>query len=376
MMKMQNQNSKHGFTLLELMVSMALGLIVMASMASLFKTGMNTTMLVQQRAETQENMRAAIDIMVKDISLAGAGLPTGGIQLPLGGTGSSKFSCDQSSTCYVPNYTYPSGNFMYGIIPGYLNGVQGNAVIAAAPAPAVNDSITVIYVDYNFPLWEYNTYFVAGSNGANVTLTANPNYSANPPPSITSAGAINAGDLIMISGGGVTAVGEVTNLSASGTTAGSPGAMTFANSDPLNVNQTGATSGNLKQVQSAAGAGTAVTAYRLYCVTYYLSVPGGSQTTRLMRQVNGQSPAPVADDIINLQFAYDVYNSSVTPTVLDPNQPNPIGNAESPNNIQKVNISLIGQSINNMGNKSQNMSLATSVSAGNLTFRSQQQYQQ
>jgi prepilin-type N-terminal cleavage/methylation domain-containing protein len=374
-MKMQKQNSKLGFTLLELMVSMALGLIVMAALASLFKTGMNTTMLVQQRAETQENMRAAIDLMVKDISLAGAGLPTGGIQLPLGGTGVSKFGCD-SSTCYVTNSTYPNGNFMYGIIPGYLDGVQGGASIPAAPAPAVNDSITVVYVDYNFPIWEYNTAFVAGSNGANVTLTVSPNFTANPPPSITAAGGIQLGDLILISSAGANAVGEVTNFTATSTTAGSPGAITFANSDPLNMNQTSATSNSLKQVMSAAGAGTSVTAYRLFVVTYYLNVPGGLQAPRLMRQVNGQTPSPVADDIINLQFAYDVYNSSVTPTVLDPNQVNPLGNAESPNNIQKVNISVIGQSITTMGNKAQSTSMATSVSAGNMTFRSQQQYQQ
>ena len=43
-------------------------------MASLFKMGLDSTMLVTQRAETQQNMRAAIDLMVKDISMAGAGL--------------------------------------------------------------------------------------------------------------------------------------------------------------------------------------------------------------------------------------------------------------------------------------------------------------
>lgn len=35
--KMRLQNPERGFTLLELMVSMALGLLVMATMASLFK---------------------------------------------------------------------------------------------------------------------------------------------------------------------------------------------------------------------------------------------------------------------------------------------------------------------------------------------------
>src|SRR5450631_2476774 len=134
-MQMQKHNPERGFTLLELMVSMAVGLIVMAAMASLFKTGMDSTMLVTQRAETQQNMRAAIDLMVKDISMAGAGLPSGGIQLPTGtGSTATKFGCDQTGACHVPAHVYPATNYMYGVIPGYSNGVEANAVIPAAPA--------------------------------------------------------------------------------------------------------------------------------------------------------------------------------------------------------------------------------------------------
>lgn len=362
-MKTQKHNSQPGFTLLEMMVSMAVGLIVLASMASLFRTGVNTAMLVTQRVETQENMRAAMNLMVKDLSLAGAGLPTGGIQLPSGaGSTVSKFGCDQAGACHVPAYTYPAGNFMYGILPGYQNGVEGNAVIPAVPAPAFSDSITVVYADYNFPLWEYNMYFVAGSNGGSVTVAANPAYTPAP-PAINGAGGIQQGDLIMISGGGLTGVGEVTAPPT-------VGGMTFANLDALNMNQSGATSGNLKAVQALVGSGTAVTAYRLFVVTYYLSVPGvAGQTPRLMRQVNGLTPMPVADDIINLQFAFDIDNAGA----LDANQPNPIGVGELPNNIQKVNIILMGQSMIQNSRTSQNMYLATSVSARNMTFRNRYQ---
>jgi prepilin-type N-terminal cleavage/methylation domain-containing protein len=374
MTKMQRQNVELGFTLVELMVSMAVGLIVMAAMASLFKTGMDSTLLVTQRAETQQNMRAAIDLMTKDISLAGAGLPSGGIPLPTGGTATtSKYGCDQSGACHVPNHTYPNNNHMYGIIPGFLNGVEASAVIPAAPAPAVNDSVTVVYADYNFPLNEYDMTFNSTASGANVTLAVDALYTASPPPGITCAGGINAGDLIMVAGGGLTAVGEVTNLTSSATAAtcgnGQPatGTMTFANGDPLNINQDGATSGNLKAIAANLNGGTAV-AYRIYVVTYYLSVPAAAgQTPRLMRQVNGLAPVPVADDIINLQFAYDVYNS--TNDALDSNQPNPLGALESPNNIQKVNLIMMGQSIINDGKKSQNMYLATDVSARNMAFR-------
>jgi len=369
-MKMRKQNSGQGFTLLELMISMALGLIVMAAMTSLFKTGLNSSTLVTQRAETQQNMRAAIDLMVKDIGMAGAGIPSGGIQLPLaGGATAAKFGCDQGGTCYVPSYNYPTNNYMYGIIPGYLNGVQGSATIPAAPSQP-NDSITVIYADYNFPLWQYNVTFPLAPDGSSICLT--PNVSPAP-VAPNSASGIKAGDLILINGtNGISVVGEATNVSAT--------TISFANNDPLNFNYSGNTHTN--NVYAASGgsgfacpppvAGTTQgTAYRLYAVTYYLTVPGAGQTPRLMRQVNGLTPVPVADNIINLQFAFDVYNS--TTNALDPSQVNPLGVSESPNLIQKINIVVMGQSMFNNGKKSQNMYLATSVSARNMAFRNRYQ---
>jgi len=357
-MKMPKQKTGRGFTLLEAMVAMSIGLIVMAAMASMFKAGMNSTMLLTQRTETQQNMRAAIDIMVKDISMAGAGLPSGGIQLPTGaGSSATKFGCDQTGTCHVPAHLYPNANYMYGILPGYSNGVEANAVIPAAPA-AINDSITSIYADYNFPLWEYNITFTVPGNGGQITLAPNPAY-VPAPAAITSAGGIQVGDLIMLSNSLGTAVGEVTGLTAT--------TITFANLDALNFNQSGAASNNVTSISN----GASTIAYRLFAVTYYLTVPGGGQTPRLMRQVNGLTPVPVADDIINVQFAYDIYNS--TTSALDANQANPIGVGDSPNLMQKINIVVMGQSMLNDGNKSQNLFLATSVSARNMAFRNRYQ---
>lgn len=370
-MQMRAQNSDRGFTLMELMVAMALGLLVMGAMASLFKVGMNSTILLEQRVETQQNMRAAIDIISRDISQAGAGVPSGGIQLPTGAgnNGLSKFGCDQSGTCHVLNHTYPangaSTNYMYGIIPGFLNGVESGAAILAAPAPAVNDSVTVVYCDYNFPLFQYKGVF-SNLNGTAMTLTQ---IAGDTPPAINGAGGVQVGDLIMVSGASLTGVGEVTNITWNSGT--STGTITFANGDPLNINQSGAASGNLAAVANAAGGGS-VSVIRLYVVTYYLKTAtaayaGAPQTVRLMRQVNGLTPVPVADEIINLQVAFDTYNS--TTNALDANQANPIGVGESPNNIQKVNLIVMGESINTWGNRSQNSYLATDVSARNMSFR-------
>lgn len=369
-MKMAHDNSKRGFTLIELMVAMALGLVLLAAMGSLFKTGMDSTMLVTQRSETQQNMRAAVDLMAKDLSMAGAGLPSGGISLPsgVGNNGLSKFGCDQTGTCHVPTNTYPAGNQMYGIIPGYKNGVEANAVIPAAPSPVFSDSVTVVYVDYNFPISEYYACFPTGANGGKVNLTVNPGF-APAPPLPNAAGGIQVGDLIMLSGGSLTGVGEVTTLDTA--------SLTFANLDSLNINQSGAAAGNLKAIQNAVGSCTAVAGannvsiYRLYAITYYLNVPAvAGQTPRLMRQVNGLTPVPVADDIINLQFAFDSYT---TGGGVDANQADPLGKGESPNNIQKVNVLVLGQSIVTGANKAQNMYLATDVAARNMAFRNRYQ---
>jgi prepilin-type N-terminal cleavage/methylation domain-containing protein len=358
-MRMRQPNSEHGFTLLELIVAMALGLIVLAAMASLFKTALDSTMVVMQRAETQQNMRAAVDLMVKDISMAGAGLPSGGIQLPNGGGATlSSFGCDQGGTCHVPAFNYPNNNYMYGVIPGFNNGVEGSAVIAAAPPPIINDSITVIYADYNFPLWEYDVTFPVPGNGGSIAVNPDPAY-VPAPPAINSPGGIQVGDLIMLSNSLGTAVGEVTNLNVGG--------ISFADADPLNFNQNSAPLNNIKAISSGAN----TVAYRLFAVTYYLTVPTNGDTPRLMRQVNGLSPVPVADNIINLQFTFDAYNSQTA--VLDANQPNPIAAGESPNLIQKINIVVMGQSILTNANKSQNMYLATSVSARNMAFRNRYQ---
>src|ERR1700733_6902268 len=122
-MKMRIAKSQTGFSLLELMIAATLGVMLILAMTSLFRAGMATTFTVTQRAETQQNLRAAVELMTKDISLAGAGLPSGGLQLVSGGT-PAKFACNQTGTCYVPNDTYPTGNYMYGILPGFNNRVQ------------------------------------------------------------------------------------------------------------------------------------------------------------------------------------------------------------------------------------------------------------
>ncbi|HKV77437.1 MAG TPA: prepilin-type N-terminal cleavage/methylation domain-containing protein [Candidatus Sulfotelmatobacter sp.] len=372
---MRTLKSQRGFSLLELLVATSIGLTVVLVMTSLFKTGMDATMRVTQRAETQQNLRAAIELMTKDVSLAGAGLPSGGLQLSTGGA-PSLYACNQTGTCYITGNTYPNNgagtpNYMFPLIPGFATGVQNGAVIPAAPGQ-VNSSITSIYCDYNFPLSNFTFTFPSGVS-ANVAV----NNGAITPNNILAPGGLQVGDLLMFlvatPGNGTTSSGTslVQNAAVVAEITGIPNNTTinFATGDALNMNQAGGANNLAAVAGAAAAAGSQTSVCRLQAVSYFLQVPpaGGTvQTPRLMRQVNGLTAVPVADGIINLQFTYDVIDTT-TGTVVA-NQQNPIGAGESPNLVQKVNIWIMGSSPTTNGNKSQNMYLATSVSTRDMTF--------
>jgi prepilin-type N-terminal cleavage/methylation domain-containing protein len=377
-MKMPISKSQRGFSLLELMVASAIGLIAIMAMTQLFDMGMKSTLTVTQRADTQQNMRAAIELMTKDISMAGAGLPSGGLQLANNG-GPARVACNQAGTCYVPGDDYPNSgtgiqNYMYGILPGFGNGVQGGAVIPSAPAPAVNDSITSIYCDYNFPLSNFTFTFPSTTTAAVAVVNAAVN-----PNNILAPGGLNVGDLLLITvstpgngkGAGGTSVAQTAAVVAEITGIPNAGAINFAAADALNLNQTGPNSlaNTITTLGASLGGGNTVSVCRLYAVTYFLQVPaaGGTvQSPRLMRQVNGLTAVPVADGIINLQFSYDVISSANG--LMNANLSNPIGAGDSPALIQKVNMWVLGESLIQGGNKSQSMYLASSVSARNMSF--------
>src|SRR6266576_1814913 len=323
---MRTLKSRRGFSLLELLVATSIGLTVVLVMTSLFKTGMDATMRVTQRAETQQNLRAAIELMTKDISLAGAGLPSGGLQLTTGGV-PSLYACNQTGTCYITGNTYPNNgagtpNYMFPVIPGFSTGVQNGAVIPAAPGQ-VNSSITSIYCDYNFPLSNFTFTFPSGTS-ANVAVI----NGGVQPNNILAPGGLQVGDLLMFlvatPGNGKTIAGTalVQNAAVVAEITGIPNnaQITFATGDALNMNQTGGTNNLAAVAAAAAGVGSQVNVCRLQAVSYFLQVP----------------PAG--------------------------------GTVQSPNLIQKVNIWVMGSSPTTNGNKSQNMYLATSVSTRDMTF--------
>src|ERR1700757_4672975 len=83
--KRERTRNAAGFTLIELMISFALALIILASTVQLFKSGVETSTFISQRAELQQNARAAINLISKDISMPEGACRRVVSQLPSGG---------------------------------------------------------------------------------------------------------------------------------------------------------------------------------------------------------------------------------------------------------------------------------------------------
>jgi len=369
-------NSDRGFTLIEMLISLTVGLVLVASAVQLFSRGVSATWLISQRAELQQNARASSNLLTKDISLAGAGLPTGGLALA-SGTGSRPiYGCDYTGVCYLgpgnnASVTYPNQvvgantiNYMYGVIPGFRKGVTVNAAAGAT------DVITVVYADTSFLLNDYTVRF-NDLNGNSVTFTL-PSPAPNPlDQAVNNAGVgLQPGDLVLFASnaGSAYAVAAVTSAVPAG--AGPSYTVTFASADASLLNQNAATSNDLKQIATPAGtAGTAigVTATRIWAMTYYLDNTTTPGTPTLMRLVNARKPVPVAENVADLRFTYDTFDD--TGNLLNATGDGGMSIGISPNQIRTINLLHLTIRSQLRGETGyQAMDMQTSVSARNMSF--------
>ncbi|HKW19442.1 MAG TPA: prepilin-type N-terminal cleavage/methylation domain-containing protein [Terriglobales bacterium] len=399
------KTSSGGFSLLELLIALVVGLIVIGAAVQLYSSAMDATWVVQQRSEMQQDLRAAENMILKDLSLAGSGLNgvnSESVPLPVT-SGTPLFGCTTASPC-SPAFTYPciggacsvaNPPTLFPIMPGYQKG------ITPPGAGTKTDIITVVYSDTNLALNCYSgtlnpiTFNVTGNV---LTFQAPP----NPPPTscVMPAGqtypiplndpvsGLKAGDLVMVGpskNGGLLGIGEITAVSPAGVvgavptpctgspcTGGSTYTITFADNDPLKLNQAGKQ--NDLTATSASTAGVPVT--RIFVITYYLgnwTDAAGNITTVLYRQVNGQPAVPLVDNIANMQFTYDTY--AADGTLLNASGDGGEAGGTSPSLIRKVNLAhltirsqLYGARGGYMNKGYQSFDVQTSISARNLSY--------
>jgi len=344
-----NRSGQHGLTLVELLVAIAVGLLVVGGAVTAFNQTIEIVDSVTEVSEMQQNARAALNLIVRDISIVGTGIPIGGIPFP-NGAGSTGLPLRPGAIGAFPF----NGGVISAITPGdgvgpTLAGGADTSVLTRGPL--ATDAITLVYVDESLNLGEFP---LASITPAGSQIRVDPATDITDP-----ATGIQIGDIIFLSNSNGAAVGVVTNV---------PGGnrIDFANNDPLNLNQPSAAFGNIAALANPpppAGNYPPTRAVRIYVISYYLEdTPTGP---RLMRQVNATPPVPVALNIDNLQFSFDVFDTAAGVATSD------LANPATPNQIRKVNIALSARSAhrNRRTRDYYRLNLVTHVGARNLSFR-------
>jgi len=138
-----------GFTLVELMISMAMSLVVIAAIAGTFTVQTRQNSAEEQLGQMQQNVRGALDLMIREIQMAGykpAGGAFNGIQTSATTTLRIKLDLDSSGvetdgTTDDISYSFDSST---GLITRTLNNTGSSATLA--------DNITdfsLTYLDAN-----------------------------------------------------------------------------------------------------------------------------------------------------------------------------------------------------------------------------------
>lgn len=349
-----------GFSLLELMVALTILLIIMAAAMTALTQAQHVADAAAQEANTQENLRAAMHFMVRDLMQTGEGIPPQGISIP-----------NNAGVSAIPTPTggiFPNNPVAFSpVVPGYLQGAAAttmNAQTGAVLTGGLTDTITLFYADNSL------VSSAAGPGGiAAPSLNAYPVTQAAPAAPVCT-GAINAngltvtfaptcftlpgtptpiqpGDLMLFSNANGTALEYVTSIAGN--------TLSFAAGDPAGLNGGVKPDGTVKAINASA-VPTVIT--RVWMVTYYISTANPSEP-QLIRQINYPGfpaaaptypPYQVGDDIEWLNFTYDI-DASVAPVGTYPNgpgdAPQPGGVCPSCDNafqIRAVNVLLSGRS--------------------------------
>ena len=263
-----------GYSLVELIVAMAVVLTLMGAAVTALNNAYSATAMASAVTGANNNLRTAVDLMVRDLIQVGQGLPTGrSVQVP-NGTGATQIQRPHpdGSACTQ----WPVGTVA-------LTAVTPGPGCGPTIAGVTTDLITVLAVDSALEGVPVNS-FALGTHTATVSLpaqaTGGRDISAGGPDDV------NVDDLIMFTKGSVSALAYITAVDGAQT-------ITFATGDPMNINQfDAALNGTVDDLANTTPT-TANSARlaRVRMITYYLDESLTPGRPRLVRHMNWGDPS-------------------------------------------------------------------------------------
>ncbi|HEV1992794.1 MAG TPA: prepilin-type N-terminal cleavage/methylation domain-containing protein [Candidatus Acidoferrum sp.] len=370
---------KSGFTLVELMIGMAVTMVALAAAVMIFRDSTRANTNVTQSSDMSDNMRAGLNLIVQDLIQTGTGIPTGGITIP---NTVNAAGCNIGKPVNRPpavlNLTFQGPNSVNAGCNVILPAIEpGNSLGPTVTSPdgtssPKTDIITILYADNTLALNQKPINGAACPAGA---IAANGSTIKFDPAcvSIGAAGIpVNPGDLLMLYNGnnpnGI--LQTVSSVSAP--------TLNFNAGDAFNLNGRTAseTSGTILTLQNLTagvpnGTYPATSCTRVWMITYYLDATTDPKHPMLMRAVNFNTPQPVAETLENLQFAYN-FADGTTPAPVNqfavPTVPAPSGDNE--NQIRSVNVYMGARSTTTaaLTGKYVRTNLATQVALRSMAY--------
>jgi type II secretory pathway pseudopilin PulG len=367
---------KSGFTLVEMIIAMAVTMVALAAAVLAFKDSTKANTNVTQSSDMSDNLRAGLNLVVQDLIQTGTGIPTGGISIPntINAAGCNiglpvnRPPAVLGKTFQGPNSATPGCNVILPAVePG--NGLGPTITSPDGTSGPATDIITIMYADNTLALVQKPINGAACPAGSISATGLTISFDSSPGCVTLGAAGIpvNPGDLLMIYNSNNPNGILQTVTAVSGQT------LTFSPGDAFNLNgrTTSEANGTILSLQNVTAGkpngtypGTSCT--RIWMITYYLDKTTDPVHPRLMRAVNFNTPQPVAETLENLQFSYNFADGSSPAPV---NQFSvPAGDTE--NQIRSVNIYMGARSTTTAATSSQYVrtNLATQVALRSMAY--------
>jgi hypothetical protein len=351
---MRTSTSESGFTLTELLVASLITLTVIGVALTTFSNAMTLNEATSQMADSNQNLRAGTNMLVRDLLQAGRNIPTGGIAIPSGSGATLIQRPSPPGTSYAfDNTTLTS-----------LGAITTGADLGPTIEGKATDMITILMEDGvlgELAVYPYNTSRPGSpaklsSNGSSLNVGGRLDWlQGNPAEGVP---AIQKGDLLMFRDGDGAVMQTVTKIQ-------SP-TIYFEANDPFNLNQPAAAAGSITQVLGLAQ----LTVTRIFMYTYYVH-KDSSQTPRLMRAVNMFPPLALAGVIEDLELSYDLVDGTYNPTNVKTLPFTSVqGDTYTANQIRKANVHVGVRAEEKSARQADyiRMHLSTIVDLRNLAF--------
>ena len=286
--------NRKGFTLIELLVAMVLSFIIIGAVYGTFTSQQKSYTVQDQVAEAQQNARMAMNILMRDIRMAGYGMPDGGITI---GSPAKTYSNAIGITGDDHKQSFDSITLVgaFGAPRGYL--------IRTISAGSTEIFLRSSGEASHFDTADNKYIFIGGIDKLQVTIVSgnkidlNGSTTVRYPTGILSAGVGNGDtDIPLVNAGGLTS-GDMLNLGTETVT------ITAIATNTLTVDTDPETAGN-QPINGTYPAGTIINpipVFRVTVVEYAIDDAGNlTREDRAKRTVAG-----LAGNIQDIQITPD-----------------------------------------------------------------------